>query len=81
MAGYGAAPKLMTHHQQTDIMRTTCQILIVLQLVFIFFTSLHSDFNGSKGKPPYGYVGAVCSVVITALLALVYWGAGAFSTL
>lgn len=58
-----------------------CQIIILLLTVFGFLRALHMDFNGSKAREPYGFAGAVWTIILTALILLCYWKAGAFSTL
>jgi len=50
-------------------------------VVASLFTSLHSDFHGRKAKEPAGFLGAVSSLVLFALVWLLYWKAGAFSEL
>jgi len=39
------------------------------------------DFNGRAASGPTGFAGGVASIVITVLLMLLYWAAGAFTEL
>lgn len=58
-----------------------CQIIILFLLALGFLRGLWIDFRGVKAREPYGFGGAIATVVITSLLFLCYWKAGAFSTL
>lgn len=58
-----------------------CQYVIAIQLVFSLFSSLHMDFYGRKAKEPFGFYGAVMTLVIMALVAWIYITAGVFSEL
>lgn len=57
------------------------QLVILILLILSAFRSLYQDFNGAKAHEPYGFTGAVITVLITALIAWLYWKAGAFSLL
>lgn len=54
------------------------QILLIIFLVYGFFFSLHQDFHGRKAREPYGFAGACTTVILTGLLALLYWKLGCF---
>ena len=58
-----------------------CQILLLLLIAIGFFHSLYTDFNGVREKEPYGFAGAVGTVIVGLVLLLIYWKAGAFSLL
>lgn len=58
-----------------------CQLILVSFLVYGLFTGLHQDFNGRVAKPAGGFRGAVSTVVSTALVAWLYYAAGAMSML
>lgn len=58
-----------------------CQIILLLFAVSIFFQSLRIDFYGVKAKEPYGFSGAIATVILASLFFLLFWKAGAFSTL
>ena len=45
------------------------------------FASLHADFYGRKAREPYGFVGAIVTLVLIGLFFLVYYKAGALSTI
>jgi len=62
-------------------MKTFCQILIVLFIVIGFFYGLYQDFHGRESREPYGYSGAIITIVVFALMFLVIFGAGALSEL
>jgi hypothetical protein len=58
-----------------------CQIVIMVLLLAGLLNALHRDINGIKARPPLGFAGVIISLTITALMAWVYWKAGAFSEL
>lgn len=43
-----------------------------------FFGGLYRDFYGFKQRAPYGFSGAVMTILLTAAIAFVYYKAGAF---
>jgi Na+/melibiose symporter-like transporter len=58
-----------------------CQIIILVMLVAALFTNLWSDFHGRKDRKPYGFGGAVVTIILMALTFWCYKEAGAFSTI
>ena len=56
-----------------------CQIILLVLLGLSLFTGLWADVNGRRARKPYGFMGAVISVLLTAVLFWVHWKAGAFS--
>ena len=58
-----------------------CQIVIALLWVAALLIGVHKDIHGVKARPPNGFSGVVISLVVSALMAYVYWKAGAFSEL
>lgn len=58
-----------------------CQYLILIIQILGFFWSLNADFNGRPAREPYGFDGAIATIVISVAIFFLYWGAGAFSTL
>ncbi len=56
-----------------------CQWTLVILLIIAFFVTLKKDFDGSKGAPPEGFIGAIGTILTITILFLVYLGAGAFS--
>jgi hypothetical protein len=58
-----------------------CQVILLILLVCNLFHGLWQDVNGRTARKPYGFGGAVVSVVVTALLFWVHVKAGAFSLL
>lgn len=56
-----------------------CQLIILALFVWGFFASLRSDFHGRKAREPYGFQGAVITVVLHGMMFFVYWVAGAFT--
>lgn len=55
------------------------QYIVIFLLVMGLFWGLWQDFHGKKAREPYGFPGAVCTIVISALLFWCYYSAGAFS--
>jgi len=62
-------------------MQQVCQWLILIMLSVSLFASLHADFYGRKAREPYGFVGAIVTLVLIGLFFLVYYKAGALSTI
>lgn len=62
-------------------MQIFCQILLAINLVMTLLALLWGDFHGRREREPAGFVGAVASLILFALLAAVYWKAGALSLL
>ena len=58
-----------------------CQVAILILMAVGLLRGLWQDFNGVKGRGPYGFTGAVISIVVTAIMFWVYRTAGAFSEL
>lgn len=58
-----------------------CQVLVVLLALLGFFKCLSTDFDGQTAKPPGGFRGAIITIIVTTLMVLVYWKAGALSLL
>jgi hypothetical protein len=61
--------------------QTVCQIGVVLSMTLTFFVCVKYDFEGRKAKEPAGFRGFIGSIVGTAVMAALYWGAGAFDLL
>lgn len=57
------------------------QIFIVITLAISFFVNLYKDINGRPAKEAKGFEGVVSTVISTAIMIVIYWLAGAFSTL
>lgn len=62
-------------------MQTACQVVILLLLLGELLLLLKVSFHGREARCPPGFAGAVTALVLSALLFLCYWKAGAFSTL
>lgn len=60
-------------------MHTFCQWLMLVHLIALLFVGLYQDFNGRKAKEPFGFTGAVLTVVVTALMFVIYYAAGGFT--
>lgn len=60
-------------------MKLACQIVLLLIVAYVLLVGLYQDTNGLNGKRPFGFIGAVVTIAITALLFLIFLGAGAFS--
>lgn len=58
-----------------------CQWLLVGELVGSLLLIIYRDINGMPAQEPSGFAGVVMSLIFTGLIALVFWGAGAFSLL
>jgi hypothetical protein len=58
-----------------------CQIIMVLLLIANLLYCLYMDFHGRTARLPGGFAGAVTTLIVSTLTALVYWKAGAFSEL
>jgi hypothetical protein len=56
-----------------------CQIGIVILVVVEFLGLLYKATEDTDG--PEAFFGALLAIAIAALLALLFWGAGAFSAL
>jgi glucan phosphoethanolaminetransferase (alkaline phosphatase superfamily) len=61
--------------------QTICQWLLVLLLAVSFFANVYQDFHGRPSRDAGGFVGFVVTCVVTVLILLVFFGAGAFSAL
>lgn len=62
-------------------MKLTCQIILTALLTVGFFATLHRDVNGRKSLEPSGFSGIVATIVVNALVILMFWKAGLFSEL
>lgn len=60
------------------MMGVVCQWIVAGAVVANLFSMLRTAFHGRSARDPGGFPGAVVSILLTALLALLYWGAGAF---
>ena len=58
--------------------RTFCQCVLVCLLLLIFLRGLWKAFHGVPAHEPYGFRGALVTIVATVLFALAMFGAGAF---
>lgn len=56
-----------------------CKIIILSSLLAGFVMTLYRDCNGSKAKEPQGFAGVIGTVIVYAIMAAVYYGAGLFS--
>lgn len=59
----------------------TGQIIILILTAIVFLRGLWTDFYGVKKREPYGFPGAIVTCIVTALVLLCYWKAGALSTI
>jgi len=57
----------------------TAQYVIAVFLVATLLRGLWTDMYGVKEHEPYGFSGAIMTLSITALMAWIYYTAGAFS--
>ena len=55
------------------------QIIILMILFINFLSGLYTDINGRKAKEPYGFMGALITIIFTIALFLLYYYAGAFN--
>ena len=62
-------------------LQLVCQIILAILLVSGFFSALHADFNGRAARAPYGFPGAVMTILLIGIIVACYWKAGAFSLL
>lgn len=60
-------------------MKLFCQILLLIISVIGFFGTLSTDFHGRTARQPYGFTGAVWTLILFAIGTVIYIGAGAFS--
>lgn len=58
-----------------------CQIAILILLALAALRGFWQDVHGVEAREPYGFSGCVITVLTSALMAWVYWKAGAFSEL
>jgi len=49
------------------------QIVLSVLLALGFLRSVKEDFEGRPEKQPMGFVGFCCSVVVFAIVVLLYW--------
>lgn len=63
----------------TFSLQSICQMVMVAQLIMIFFILVHGDFHGSGGRKPGGFRGFIGSLVVITLISWLWYGAGAFS--
>lgn len=62
-------------------MQFACQCGLVAYCAFLFFGNVYFDFNGREGRKPAGFAGFIGSIVASALIAALLYGAGAFDVL
>lgn len=62
-------------------MKTACQWMLILLNLVGFINMLYVDVNGRKAKAPEGFYGVLGTIIATTFVALLFWGAGAFSAL
>ena len=62
-------------------MKLTAQILIICFMFINFFRMLYTDINGRPAKEPKGFEGIVTSFLALALVIIIYYFAGAFSSI
>jgi len=60
-------------------MKSFCQVTLMVLLGVSALQLLYRDVNGRKAAPPQGFSGVVVTLLLTALVALIYYKAGAFS--
>ena len=60
-------------------MQLTCQIVLFVMCVGIFFWMVYRDFYGLESAKPLGFAGFIGSCIVTGLLLSLLLGAGAFS--
>jgi len=60
-------------------MQLFCQWIALLLVVAQFIASVHSDFRGRTAKEPGDFSGFLVTCVVIAVVALVHYGAGAFT--
>lgn len=58
-----------------------CQIVIFILICAALFRGLWQDMYGIKEHKPFGFSGAVITVVMMAFTFWLYWKAGCFSQL
>lgn len=58
-----------------------CQIAIMVLLVVQILRGFWTDVHGIKAREPFGFSGIITTILTGAALVLLYWKAGAFSTL
>ena len=56
-----------------------CQFVVLGLCILDLFHCLHEDFNGAPSTKAGGFQGGVITILATAILVAVFWGAGAFS--
>lgn len=61
--------------------QTVCQWLLLVWLAATFFVNSHRDFHGRKSCEPGGFSGLVATVIATAVMWLLPYGAGCFDAL
>ena len=62
-------------------MQKIMQILVVIFLIIGLFRNLYVDINGRKAKEPEGFSAVVGTIIALVISILIYYYAGAFSTL
>ncbi len=62
-------------------MRLFCSIAMIVILGLGFIGSTIIDFEGRKAKEPKGVEGFIGTIVAYALIAWIYYGAGAFDAI
>ena len=62
-------------------MQVTCQLLLVVLLIWQALAMVWCDFNGNMGRGPYGFRGFLVTLGIVVIEVGVLTGAGAFSQL
>lgn len=57
------------------------QILITVFLIIGFFATIYWDIEGRAAREPAGFKGVVVTIILYAVIFLLYYKAGLFSTL
>ena len=57
------------------------QWILVCLLLANFLRTLYQDINGRPEMKPPGFVGVISTLIVTVLIVILYWQAGALSQL
>jgi hypothetical protein len=63
------------------MMETVCQWLVIFNLALCGLIALKRDIEGRPAIAPKGFDGAMGTLVSVAIIAGIYYGAGAFDSL
>ena len=62
-------------------MQQAMQVLLIGLLITATLINLYRDINGRPAKEPVGFSGVVSTLISTIISVLIYYFAGAFSTI